>query len=239
MSEISNSFPNRTRKAVEARLMKLGISFTNEKRAFRKKHGKACSVCKQRKPLSEFYIAKYESIDGKMSLCIECFSTAQKKFRDENRDRINTKAHEYYEQKLREDPNYFNEKSREFRRTSRGMFTSLRQRCKANKHRKAQFLLEWKSFDEWYQGQINECHYCGISLDDFLRVREHLPGRCPDIETLTIDRLNSTNHYEKGNIVLACYLCNYLKGYAFDEESFSDIAHEYIVPFLRKVGADV
>ena len=91
LSAISDRFPGRTRKAIEERIRGLGISLVSERVEFKTKHGKQCSHCHERKPLREFYDAKYESIDGKMSLCKACFLDRCEQYGKANQDHINAR----------------------------------------------------------------------------------------------------------------------------------------------------
>ena len=55
-----------------------------------------------------------------------------------------------------------------------------------------------------------------------------MTGAAKSAQTLTIDRRDSMKPYAKGNIVMCCYLCNYLKGFFFTAEEFNEIAREYV-----------
>ena len=238
-SAICERIPTRSPKAVSERLRTLGISLTEERKAFRTNNGKTCSCCGERKPFSEFYPAAYESIDGHLSLCKSCFLKKCEHYREENRDSINAKARLYRDRLRKEDPKHFTEYQRVYRRTARGTFMTLKQRCSSNPNRKALFRLNWEQFKTWFNAQSMKCYYCGITLSEYLRIRHKLPGRCPSVETLTVDRIDSRLPYQEVNIMLSCYLCNYLKGYAFNESAFLEIARQYIVPHLLRLGASI
>ena len=54
-----------------------------------------------------------------------------------------------------------------------------------------------------------KCHYCGITQEEHFKIME---GR------LTIDRLDSEKDYSIDNSVLACYMCNQIKGNILNED---------------------
>jgi hypothetical protein len=77
-----------------------------------------------------------------------------------------------------------------------------------------------KEFKEWYDSQEQKCHYCGRTLDEVLKSPDPLSKR---IFRLTVDRRNSEKGYDKGNLVLACYRCNWVKSNFFTEQEMIEI----------------
>lgn len=59
-------------------------------------------------------------------------------------------------------------------------------------------IISREEFIEWYNNEEKKCFYCGILPQENSR--------------LTIDRLDNKKGYEKGNIALACFPCNKVKG---------------------------
>lgn len=62
-----------------------------------------------------------------------------------------------------------------------------------------------------------------------------MSGAAKATQTLTIDRCDSLKPYAEGNIVICCYLCNYLKGFFFTAEEFGEIAREYVTPYYAQL----
>ena len=131
----------------------------------------------------------------------------------------------------RENPAKFVHYRIDYRKTARGAFMTLNRRCQNNPNRKASFQLEWRAFEAWYERQEQACVYCGISLEDYMQLREHLSGVASTVHSLTIDRMDSSKPYMESNIALSCYLCNYLKGYFFSFKDFCEIGPEYVTPY--------
>jgi hypothetical protein len=237
VAEISSEFPKRTNKAVASRIESFGISLLAQRRRYRERHGKLCSVCHEVKPLDQFYTASYESVDGRMSLCKDCFLADNRLYRLQNQEKILARSREYRERLKREDPQKFVQYRIDYRKTARGAFMTLKQRCQSNPNRKVSFQLKWDSFQAWYGRQEQSCVYCGITLEDYIQLQEHLPGVASTVHSLTIDRKDSSKPYIESNIVLSCYLCNYLKGYFFSFEDFCEIGPEYVTTYYDSLLA--
>lgn len=235
LQEMARALGNRSKKAVEARLKKLGISLLKKRRETAELFGKICSVCRNRKPLDDFYEAHYETVDGRMSLCKACFVAQTNAYKTANNAKILQQARDYRERIKRENPQVFVRYRIDYRRTARGAFMTLAARCRGNIHRKSWFQLEWKAFRHWYLMQPQCCHYCGISLVDFLTAQKQLSGVASKAKTLTVDRRDSALPYVVENIVLACCLCNYLKGFIFSHDEFREIAEDYVSPFYKSL----
>lgn len=231
LKEIAKAFPLRNEKMLHARLKKLGIQLLQKQREHRLANGKKCSVCKEVKPLGDFYKAHYESIDGRMSLCKNCFNASQKRYVADNSDKVKARRQQYVERRKAEDEAGWKQKKVDYRRTARGAFLTLQKRCSGNAMRKGLMAISWEKFCVWYSSQGPTCAYCGVSLEQFLSVRHLMTGSAKDTQTLTIDRCDSLKPYAEGNIVMSCYLCNNLKGYFFTSKDFREIAREYVTPY--------
>lgn len=86
----------------------------------------------------------------------------------------------------------YNEKYAErkevWRQTLKGKYSSYRAKAKS---RKIQFQLTYEEFLTFWQ---QSCHYCGIG-----------------IETIGLDRIDSSQGYVLQNIVSCCSICNQIK----------------------------
>lgn len=71
-------------------------------------------------------------------------------------------------------------------------------------------------FVEWYLGQNDVCYYCGTTMEEIklLRLKR---GSFGYFVSWDIDRKDSLNPYERGNIVLSCFMCNMTKASYFTE----------------------
>lgn len=235
LKEIAQEFPLRREKMLRGRLEKLGIQLLQRQREHRLAEGKKCSVCKAIVPLTNFYKAHYESLDGRMSLCKTCFNASQKRYRSANADKIKVRHRQYVERRKVEDLTGWKQKKVDYRRTARGAFLTLQKRCSSNPMRKGWMAISWEQFTAWYCSQEPACVYCGVSLEQFLSVRHLMAGSAKAAQTLTIDRCDSLKPYAEGNIVMCCYLCNYLKGFFFTAEEFGNIAREYVSPYYSSL----
>ena len=235
LKEIAQEFPLRNEKVLQARLKKLGIQLLQKQREHRLANGKKCSVCKAVKPLTEFYKALYESLDGRMSLCKTCFNASQKRYVAANADKVKAQRQQWVERRRAEDESGWKQKKVDYRRTARGAFLTLQKRCSGNAMRKGWMAISWEDFSVWYSSQEPKCAYCGVSLEQFLSVRHLMAGSAKATQTLTIDRCDSLRAYAEGNIVMCCYLCNYLKGFFFTAEEFGEIAREYVTPYYAQL----
>ena len=69
-------------------------------------------------------------------------------------------------------------------------------------------------FVNWYLSQEDCCYYCGTTMNECktLRLRR---GSFGYFVSWDIDRKDSLKPYEKGNIVLSCFMCNMAKASYF------------------------
>ncbi len=89
--------------------------------------------------------------------------------------------------------------------------------------------LDLEYFLKWYEEQGKKCFYCGVSEADMNKLNMNFNKR---VKRLSIDRLDHTKGYVKGNIVLACYRCNSIKGDFFTKEEMLKLAEQFIKPKL-------
>ena len=180
---------------------------------------KICSKCKTQKDSGEFNKNSAKK-DGLQSECRSCSSL-------------------YSSTKEAKDSKVLSKKNN--KRNLNVLFTGLKARAK---RRHIEFLLTIEDFTT-LATEHDKCYYCGrteskciglISLiknfkgndprmAKLLRITErshHSRGR------LTIDRLNSFGPYSKDNCVLACSLCNDIKGWAIGSDEWKLIANTVI-----------
>ena len=97
------------------------------------------------------------------------------------------------------------EKLKEIRKSPKGIYWYLAQT--------GQRKISKKDFVKWYQKQKKRCYYCEI-LEEEIK-----PFKCwKKINRLQIDRKDNNKPYQKDNIVLACPVCNFIKGNYFTFE---------------------
>ena len=81
------------------------------------------------------------------------------------------------------------------------------------------FSLTSKEFCEWYEEQPMVCHYCRNPLTKRGAIQ---------LTSESVDRVDSSLGYIKGNLVLACRRCNSIKGNWFLEWEMLEIADKYL-----------
>jgi len=81
-----------------------------------------------------------------------------------------------------------------------------------------------KKLENWLKKQERKCHYCGV--DEKTASLSNYNNRIGSM--LQIDRVNPEGGYVIGNIVLACPVCNYIKGRWFDEKTMVEIGEKYV-----------
>lgn len=102
-----------------------------------------------------------------------------------------------------------------------------------HKHQeKVQITLE--DFIAWYGNEPKQCFYCDIPYE-LLQLNNNYTHR-KSHNLFTIDRLNPNGDYAKGNIVLACPLCNLVKSNFFTVDDMRAIAQRYIKPKWQKMA---
>ena len=106
--------------------------------------------------------------------------------------------------------------------------------------------LTAESLKTWWESMPDVCLYCGISLDDYLKIRDFIIAyegsnfevnkfkrfyRNPKhqaIRWMTIDRIHNEEGYKVENIAKACWICNSLKSDFFDSYQIKSIAPKMI-----------
>ena len=112
--------------------------------------------------------------------------------------------------------------------------------------RDVEFDLTAESLENWWLGNIDKCHYCGRSIEQFILLRNFVKkyngknyeidkfkrffrsSKHANISWMTIDRADNSKGYCLENIVKSCWICNSLKSDFFTEKQFKSIAPEII-----------
>jgi len=200
---------------------------------------KICALCKCLKPESEFH-KNSRSKDGLTSYCKEC---NKKKAAYLKTDK-GRKSHQRAMNK---------QISKGYYRYGKGAIPILRQ---AAAKRNISFSLQAKELEEWWHQHPDNCYYCGLSLLEYLRLRDLIIGykgnneeiikfkrfyRSPkhaSIKWMTIDRRNNSKGYEFSNLVKACWICNSLKNDFFTEEEMKFLSPKVIQRLKVSLNSD-
>lgn len=198
----------------------------DEVNMFENNDSKECKWCGTIKLLTEFYY--YHNRHYHHSECKECtnksilerrkitkehYDIQQKKYRDENKDRINARSRGWYERnrarriKIAKE---WSEKNREHhRRLWRNWIKTPNGKISHKEHR-AKYIARKRgviatfTFEEWIELLVQygyKCAYCGKSFSDLIRsTQDH------------IIPISKGGDHTKDNIVPACLSCNCRKG---------------------------
>ena len=161
---------------------------------------KTCYICKESLPLDLFYLSK----NGNYNFCcIPCDKLRKIKYRRENKTKIALADHKY----INSERGYVGE-------VINGVF----QRGRRNNGRKKWVpeITKQELYDElmlYIQDYGRKCEYCKESwtYQRALGVRgqKNTARKRGGIESnFSIDRLDSTKTYKRGNIVFCCVGCN-------------------------------
>ena len=118
-----------------------------------------------------------------------------------------------------------------WRRTPAGIYSNIRggQRYykKHGTRNHKPVTITQEEFVKWYNAQPKECVYCGIEESN-LGIWINNYNRCA--KRLTIDCKDNNKGYVLGNIVLSCFICNFIKGNMFSFEEMREIGQKYVRP---------
>lgn len=170
---------------------------------------KTCTKCKKEKEITEFYKHKGKK-DGLKSWCKEChledsrkreskYNETRKKYRNENKEEYREKKKEYY----REKKDDILESNKKWRQTFKGRLASYK---RSAEQRNIDWLLTEEEFKSFWK---NPCSYCG-----------------DDIETIGIDRIDSSKSYEINNCKPCCSECNKIK---------LDLSEDRFLSLIKKI----
>lgn len=202
---------------------------------------KICARCTLEKELSEFH-ANSRSKDGLHSYCKTCNKekAAAHLKTDKGKIALNRAISKA------QDRGYY--------KYGKGAIPILRQGAQK---RGISFELTAESLESWWHGQPDACFYCGISLDEYLKIRDFILSykggnfeinkfkrffRSPkhqNIRWMTIDRINNDKGYEIENLVKSCWICNSLKNDFFDGNCMKLIAADIIAKLKSEISKKI
>tara|TARA_R110002126_G_scaffold59212_2_gene155487 strand:- start:1471 stop:2010 length:540 start_codon:yes stop_codon:yes gene_type:complete len=171
-----------------------------------------CIVCKKSKTYQEFE-PRYKGTRKNKRLCWDCYrikkNEQDRKRRAEKRRLGITKKSTYVY-------------------STRQKLWSKVSSKKGSSAQSSIVNLTFQEFKEWFENNYDEtCYYCGVNLDQY-RSSVFLKKIRPHIKNFGIDRKDSTKGYSVDNIVVACNLCNSVKGSFFNAAEFKEIGKKYI-----------
>ena len=196
-----------------------------------------CARCNQSKPLSEFH-KNPRTKDGLYSYCKDCTKEIAAKYsktekgKQSLRRAITKKANEGYY------------------RYGKGAIPILKQGAQK---RGIPFNLTANSLEEWWKEVPDICYYCGITIDEYIEIRDFIISyngnnseltkfkrfyRSPKhqvIRWMTIDRKDNGKGYEPYNMVKSCWICNSLKNDFFSAEHMKEISPD----IMKKLKSEI
>ena len=115
-------------------------------------------------------------------------------------------------------------------KSPKGIYKKLKQ-----SGRSWEVKMSQEEFSEWYQSQPKICCYCGIPEGRLRKIPDKYNNKT---YRLTVDRLDSSKHYELTNIALCCLRCNHIKGDFFTPSEMVEIGQRYIASKWRTSNGD-
>lgn len=195
---------------------------------------KKCTKCQRSKPVAEFG-RNSRMPDGYHYWCKDCVRAYQRS----ERGRISLRR---AIQKKQEEGYY---------RYGRGAIPILRQGAEK---RGVPFSLSPEGLESWWSETPDNCEYCRCTLEQFRELRDFVllyeganreitkfkrvfaTSKQAKIGWLTIDRRDNVNGYSVGNLVKACWFCNYIKGSFLEYEDMKIIGPRVIERLRREIG---
>ena len=105
-----------------------------------------------------------------------------------------------------------------------------------HKGRKHKVAIAKEDFVDWYKRQPRRCAYCGIREEDLPKVSDPLNA---NTRQLSVDRINNTRGYEKGNLVLSCLRCNQVKSEFLTHDEMKQIGQQVIRKRWERNGTHI
>jgi len=172
---------------------------------------KECLRCHQVFPRTSdyFYFVSVKRLGGKKypkPECKACSAKSQKDWRKKRSEQLTGKMRE--KQRVRQ---------RRLHHTPLGVYQRLK--------KEREVLITKEEFIAWYNSQPRRCCYCGLEESRLPLDSDVLNRR---IYRLTVDRMDNSRGYEKGNIVLCCLRCNLIKADFFTPSEMEEIGKKYI-----------
>ena len=175
-----------------------------------------CRTCKETKPYEEFK-PKYDSARKSKTECWDCFV-----------ERKNKQRRDSYPQRKREGKIKFVPNSEKPLHSQYWAKISTKKHKSKNSDRSSEVLISSEEFKKWFEkNYTGKCYYCDISVDKH-RASNFLKRIRPHIRNFGVDRKDTTKGYSVDNIVIACNLCNSVKGAFFTDSEFKIIGPKYI-----------
>ena len=173
-----------------------------------------CIVCEKSKTYQEFE-PRYKGTRKNKRVCWDCYKIRRNRLQRENtarRKKLGIKFKNTYVYSTRQ--KFWGKISAK--------------KVKKNSERSQTINLTSEEFKEWFENNYDEtCYYCGVTLDQF-RESSFIKKIRPHIKNFGIDRKDTTEGYSVDNIVVACNLCNSVKGSFFNAAEFKEIGQKYI-----------
>ncbi len=171
---------------------------------------KTCTKCEKEKEPSEFYKDKGKK-DGLKSWCKEChledsrkreskYNETRKKYRNEHKEDYRDNKKKYYQ----ENREKVLESNKQWSQTFNGRLFSYK---RGAEQRGIDWLLTENEFESFWK---KPCSYCG-----------------DDIETIGIDRIDSSRGYELKNCKPCCSDCNRMK---------MDLSEKDFLSLIKKIN---
>jgi len=123
--------------------------------------------------------------------------------------------------------------AKKYRQTPAGIYNNIQGRSRFYKGRPLSISKE--DFIEWYNGASKVCVYCDIPEELLHKLSDTVNGRT---RKLNIDRVINAKGYAKGNLLLCCQRCNYIKSDFFTYDEMREIGQKYVRPRWEKESAN-
>jgi hypothetical protein len=209
---------------------------------------KRCSKCQCEKPLEDFPKNKATK-DGLGSWCRACVAAYYKTGRGKE---AQTRYFKTARGKAALARGVKRQQAAGYYRFGRGAIPILQQGAKV---RGIAFSVTAESLEAWWQQIPDTCSYCGITIEEFKRLRDFVvsyDGRDYEIlkfkrifksakhraiNWLTLDRVDNSRGYELDNLVKCCWFCNSIKGSLLTQSDMRAIAGNVIQRLQGRIAA--
>jgi len=121
-----------------------------------------------------------------------------------------------------------------WRSTPEGIYSNIKGRSNFYKGRPLKISKE--DFVEWYNSTPKICAYCDIKEKHLSLIKDTVNART---FKLNIDRVVNAEGYARGNLVLCCQRCNYIKSDFFSFDQMREIGQKYVKPRWGKESAKI
>jgi hypothetical protein len=177
-----------------------------------------CPKCKEEKILEKDFSKHKNRENGYYVWCLKCTSKLNKISYGKHKEKVLKRTSEYNKK-----VNY--EYQRRWGNTHKDLMKirSLRSRCK----RTGIETMSEKEFMDWFSAQKPVCSYCGIPEE---KLKDHNLYNFQTGKRLGVDRKDPKKGYIKGNVTLACSMCNSVKSNVLTFEEMKEVGQKYIKP---------